>query len=103
MLSEETEKRLRAMVDPTACVGDALYNLQVSMFRQWCTATQMALEDEGVDPAQAQRVINRLIYAHPDGATAYERIDRHARDVETLSNNPHPLRFSAADLKLPPR
>lgn len=86
MLSEQIENRLRQMVDRGANHNDPMYHLQLIMFREWLQRTMMAMEDEGVPPEQAERVANRLLYAHPDGASAYERMDRDKRQLNELMN-----------------
>lgn len=88
MLSEQVENRLRQMVDRGANHNDPMYHLQLIMFREWLQRTMMAMEDEGVPPEQAERVANRLLYAHPDGASAYERIDRDKHILNELRNRP---------------
>lgn len=77
------ETTLRRLVDPESFDQDAVYHMMVKMFRNWLVVTEGAMEDEDVDRQTIQRVLNRIVYACPDGAMAHERIamDKTMRDV----------------------
>ena len=83
-MREDHEKRLRHLVDPLMYNKDAFYHAQVECFRQWLIAMEMAMEDEGVSDGVAHRVINRVIYGHPNSGDAYHRQEFYAREVERL-------------------
>lgn len=72
-LPETTEQRLRALTAQQPYADDAWYHAVVERFRAWLIATELALEDEGVTSATAERILNRLVYATPTGAEAHER------------------------------
>jgi hypothetical protein len=69
-MNETTERRLNALIDREACNSDAFYAAQISQLRTWLTMTELALEDEGIEPATVERILNRLVYGTPSGADA---------------------------------
>jgi hypothetical protein len=61
--------------------SDPLYRVQVAHFRQWLVSFEMAMQDEGVEPASVERVINRVVYGCPDVAPALERMAKYDEEI----------------------
>ena len=94
MSSAEIDDRLRKLLDQDALHHDTLYNVQFRLFRTWITHADMAMEDEGVDPAVARRVINRMLFGCPSGADSQERMMREKQMIELIQNTPMPMSIS---------
>jgi hypothetical protein len=88
----EVEERVRRLVDPGAFNNDAEYHATVALLRSWLTKTEMAMEDEGVDTGVIRRVLNRLVYATPDGAEAVRRLDARHQEMTRLMHDSQPWR-----------
>jgi hypothetical protein len=82
--SVRLDERLNKLVDPAMYDKDAFYHAQVTCFRQWLVAAEMAMEDEDVDQITIDRVLNRMVYATPDGASAYERQERFNEAIKRI-------------------
>lgn len=80
----EIEDRIGKLIDRRAYADDAAYYGTVSMLRSWLAKTEMAMQDEGVDPRVIHRVLSRLVYAAPDGADAHVRMALKREQVELL-------------------
>lgn len=80
----ETERRLNRLVDQGAYLKDAYYHAQVALLRSWLHGVEDAMEDEKIPSGTIQRVLNRLVYACPSGADAYERMERHDEDFRRM-------------------
>ena len=85
MLPRSVEIKLNRLVDTYADQHDATYHQMRSTFVQWLETTQMALEDEGVNYQVIERVLNRLVFGHPSGALAYERMELQRIGTDILS------------------
>jgi hypothetical protein len=64
-------------------------------------AVQVAMTDEHIDEAIIRRVVNRLIYDHPDGPTVVHRVDVDERaelrgpiTINTIGQPPGPALIS---------
>ena len=86
--SAAANERLGRLVDRRLYNTDAMYHAEVRRFQHLLDITRMAMEDEGVDPRVIDRVLNRIVYGVPDGADAYERIDKHREEVRRLMTEP---------------
>ena len=82
------ESLLAGLVDRNAVANDPWYHTQIAMFRNWLRATEAAMEDEDVERRVIERVLNRIVYATPSGADAYERIERQRLDLEAIRQMP---------------
>jgi hypothetical protein len=66
-LDQKNQERLNKMFNPNLA-QDATYRVLTAQFSHWLAGAQMAMEDEGLPDHLVQRVLNRMIYGHPDGA-----------------------------------
>src|ERR1017187_6653236 len=89
-MNEHTEERLRELIEPSLMQNDATYHAQVAMFRRWLVATEGAMDDEGISAEVADRVLNRLVWAHPDGAGAHVRLEHTKEAIEHMRQCPLP-------------
>ena len=96
---DRRDERLRKLMDPVAAEKDAFYAAQVTTFRAFLMAFEDAMEDEEVDPGIIQRVLNRVVYATPNGADAYLRIEANEREFKRLMETPMP---DLSKVDLPP-
>jgi hypothetical protein len=69
------EQRFEGLVNREMYQRDAMYRSQVTYMRTLMRLTELAMEDEDVEPSVRARVLNRLAYGTPSGADAYERIE----------------------------
>jgi hypothetical protein len=87
-VNDKIEQRLRHLVDPEMHNQDAFYAAQVACFRNFLLAAEMGMEDEGIDPRTIDRVLNRMVYATPDGASAYSRVAARDAELKAIMNGP---------------
>lgn len=87
-MSDETEARLRALVDQKAATLDPMYKATLDLFRQWLRVTEMAMDDEGVAPGIIRAVLNRITYGAPYAADANQRIELDRKLVEEAMRRP---------------
>lgn len=85
---DKLTQRVRRLIDPVASEKDAFYAAQVSILRNFLAVFEMAMEDEDIDERTIERVLNRVVYATPSGADAYERIERDDREYKRLMGMP---------------
>ena len=84
MSDDKMQDRLNALVDRKMYDADPWYHAMISVFRSWLLATEMAMEDEEIAEGTRDRVLNRLVYATPNGVDAYERIARQEEDLQRI-------------------
>ncbi|MFD1145950.1 hypothetical protein [Saccharothrix hoggarensis] len=91
MLTEEALDRwLHRIPDAyRAYRNDPLYNSRITMWRHLLATVEMAMEDNGVDMATRERVINTAIYGSPDVGQALERLA--TADAEDAAAGPRIL------------
>jgi hypothetical protein len=92
-VNEETERRLRKLIDPMAYANDVWYHAQVATFRSWLTQAELAMRDEKVSNTTIQAVLNRMVFGvpypnDPEGRT----VTMPREDVENLIMNQDPRR-----------
>lgn len=92
---DKREQRLRALIDPKMYDQDAFYHATVSIFRAFLTAMEHAMEDEDVERPTIERVLNRVVYACPTGADAYERVEQNARELKRLMETKPTMKICA--------
>lgn len=61
---------------------DASYAAQMHQWRRMFEATDLAMEDEGVDAETRRRVLNRVIYGHPTPDLAFHRAEERRRAMD---------------------
>ena len=86
----QIEERIAELIDPSLMKLDPTYHTQVAMFRKWLVTTERALMDEGISPREIDAVLNRIVYAAPDGSGAGERQALQRRMVEHVRSCPAP-------------
>jgi hypothetical protein len=89
-MNSRTEERLRHLAEPSLMQNDATYYAQVAMFRRWLVATEGAMDDEGISADVQDRVLNRLVWVHPDGAGAHVRLEHTAEAIAHMRQCPMP-------------
>lgn len=97
-LPDSTDRRLHQLVDPGLYRDDSYYHAVISQFRSWLQSAQMAMEDEEVDAEVIECVLNRMVYGHPSGAQAYERMEAQQMMKDAITYAPQP-RFIIPDTK----
>ena len=86
----QIEERIAELIDPSLMKLDPTYHTQVAMFRKWLVTTERALMDEGISPREIDAVLNRIVYAAPDGSGAGERQTLHQTLLEHVRTCPVP-------------
>ena len=86
----DLEERIAELIDPSLMKLDPTYHTQVAMFRKWLVTTERALMDEGISPREIDAVLNRIVYAAPDGSGAGERQTLHQTLLEHVRTCPVP-------------
>ena len=83
MRYEGWQDRLASLTNPRLSLEDPFYKVQLELFSHWLRATEMAMEDEHLSPVVIHHVMNRLLYAAPNGADAHYRqhTDQVIRDL----------------------
>lgn len=67
---------------------DGVYMYEMTMLREVLSRLEAILEDEGVPPETAERVIRCLLYGAPSRADAELRMQQQEQMIEMLSRMP---------------
>jgi hypothetical protein len=72
---------------------DGLYQYEMTILRDMLDRLEVILDDEGVPPEVAQRVIRCMLYGSPSPAAAEERMRRENETADLLNRTPPSIRF----------
>jgi hypothetical protein len=100
--SRVIENYFRRTGQPRDSALDGVYMYEMTMLRELLGRLEAILEDEGVPPETAERVIRCMIYGAPSPAGAELRMQQQERMTEMLNRlPPQPINVSGL-LGMPP-
>lgn len=97
-MNEQTEARLKHLIDPKSYATDVWYHAQVSTFRSWLLAAEMAMRDEDVSNRTIERVLNRMVFATPTPVMGPDNVMVKREDLENLIMSQDPRRHIRVDM-----
>jgi len=87
------EDYFRRLGHPRDSAMDAVWQFEHIMLRDMLSRLEVILEDEGVEPATAERVIRCMLYGSPSPAVAELRMRQADEQVKLLERLPPLPRF----------
>ena len=82
------EDYFRRLGHPRDSAMDAVWQFEHTMLRDMLSRLEVILEDEGVEPATAERVIRCMLYGSPSPAVAELRMRQTEEQVKLLERLP---------------